>query len=88
MWKQICAIALAVMTMSTEAALAETRQVTGSVTYRERIALPPGAVLKVSLLDVSQQDVAATVISSDSMICRAYRQSLACPITATSFQMP
>lgn len=67
MWKQICAIALVVMTMSTDAALAETRQVTGSVTYRERIALPPGALLEVSLLDMSRQDVVAKVISSDSI---------------------
>lgn len=67
MWKQICAIALAVLTMTTDAALAETRHVTGSVTYRERIALPPGAVLEVSLLDVSRQDVVAMVISSDSI---------------------
>src|SRR5262245_42190779 len=30
--------------------------VTGTVTYRQRIALPPGAVIEVSLLDVSRAD--------------------------------
>lgn len=38
--------------------------VTGTAGYRERIALPPGAVLEVQLLDVSRMDVAATVLSS------------------------
>lgn len=38
--------------------------VSGSATYRERIALPPGAVLDVQLVDISRQDVAATVVSS------------------------
>ena len=36
--------------------------VTGTITYRERIALPPDAVVRVQLLDVSLMDVAATVI--------------------------
>lgn len=36
----------------------------GSATYRERIALPRSAVLDVQLVDVSRQDVAATVLSS------------------------
>lgn len=38
--------------------------VTGTAGYRERIALPPGAVLDVQLLDVSRMDVAATVLSA------------------------
>lgn len=36
--------------------------VTGDVIYRERIAMPPGAVVKVQVADVSKQDVAADVI--------------------------
>ena len=32
-------------------------EVTGSVTYRERIALTPGSTVEVKLLDVSLQDV-------------------------------
>jgi putative lipoprotein len=41
--------------------------VTGTVTYRERIALPAGAVISVKLLDVSRQDVAAEVISEQKI---------------------
>ena len=41
---------------------AATGQVTGSVTYRERIALPPTAVIKVQLVDVSRADAPAVVI--------------------------
>ncbi|MEE4161999.1 MAG: YbaY family lipoprotein [Woeseiaceae bacterium] len=37
--------------------------VSGTVSYRERIALPPDAVAEVMLLDVSRQDVAATTIA-------------------------
>ncbi len=37
--------------------------VTGSVTYRERIALTPGAQLEVELRDVSYQDAAAPLIA-------------------------
>ena len=33
--------------------------VTGSVTYRERSALPPDAVVRVQLSDVSRQDAAS-----------------------------
>ena len=36
--------------------------VTGTVTYRQRIALPPGAVVEVSLLDVSRADNRGLVI--------------------------
>ena len=36
--------------------------VTGTVIYRERMALPPDAVVKVQIQDVSLQDVAATVM--------------------------
>jgi putative lipoprotein len=37
--------------------------VTGRVFYRERIAMPPGAVLTVSLLDVSRADAPAELIT-------------------------
>ena len=45
----------------------ESNQVTGSVTYRERIALTPGARVEVKLLDVSLQDVAAKVIAEQTI---------------------
>ncbi|ASI90298.1 MULTISPECIES: YbaY family lipoprotein [Vibrio] len=40
--------------------------VKGTIAYRERIALPPNAVVTVKLQDVSLQDVAATVISEQT----------------------
>lgn len=41
--------------------------VKGSVAYRERMALPPDALVKVQLLDVSLQDVSAQVISETTI---------------------
>jgi putative lipoprotein len=41
---------------------AASARVTGTVSYRERLALPPGAVLKVQLLDVSRADAPAAVL--------------------------
>ncbi len=67
MWIRAVTTALALIAVTAGAAMAETRHVTGSVTYRERIALPPGAMLTVSLLDVSLQDVAAQPVSSDQI---------------------
>lgn len=37
-------------------------QVTGTVSYRERMAVLPGAVIKVQLLDVSRVDAPASVV--------------------------
>jgi putative lipoprotein len=37
--------------------------VSGTAAYRERIALPPGAVLIVRLVDVSRADAPATVLA-------------------------
>ncbi len=41
--------------------------VSGTVTYRERITLTPGATLEVSLRDVSLQDVASTLIARQTI---------------------
>lgn len=49
------------------AALGAPARVTGAVTYRERIALPPGYVLRVELRDVSKQDVASEEIAAIEM---------------------
>lgn len=38
--------------------------ITGTVTYLQRIALPPTAVIQVQLLDISLQDVPAKVLAS------------------------
>jgi uncharacterized lipoprotein YbaY/heat shock protein HslJ len=40
---------------------------TGTVTYRQRIALPPGSVVEVQLQDVSKADAAAVVIASQTI---------------------
>ena len=42
--------------------------VTGTVAYRERMALPPDAVVEVRLSDVSRQDVAAPVIAETTIL--------------------
>lgn len=44
-------------------ALAATRSLRGRVSYRERIALPPHAILEVRLLDVSRADAPAKTIA-------------------------
>jgi uncharacterized lipoprotein YbaY len=46
---------------------AQSPAVTGTVTYLQRIALPPDAVITVQLADVSKQDVAAEVISTQTI---------------------
>ncbi len=46
------------------AAAAQDARVSGSISYRERIALPPGFVVKVQLLDVSRQDAPAEIVNS------------------------
>jgi putative lipoprotein len=42
-------------------------QVTGSVSYRERVALPPDSVVRVTLLDVSLLDVPARMIAEQEI---------------------
>ena len=41
--------------------------VSGTVTYRERIALPPDAVLEVALVDVSRADAPAKVLGRQAI---------------------
>lgn len=51
-------------------ALAASRRLSGTVTYRERIALPPGAVVEVSLLDVSLADAPSRTIARTRIVPR------------------
>jgi len=51
----------------TDGVAPSTASITGTVAYRERIALSPEAVVEVSLLDVSRQDVEATVIARQTI---------------------
>ena len=47
---------------------APTGVLTGTITYLQRIALPPEAVIDVQLQDVSLQDVPATVIAAERYV--------------------
>ena len=42
-------------------------RVTGTITYRQRIALGPEAVIDVQLLDVSRQDAAAELVAREML---------------------
>ncbi len=48
--------------------LEASRSVSGTVFYRPRIALPPNAVVEVSLVDVSRADAAAITLASAKMV--------------------
>lgn len=48
-------------------AAAPTGRLEGVVTYRQRIALPPNAVVEVQLQDISRADAAATVLASQTI---------------------
>lgn len=48
-------------------ALAEEKVISGEVLYRERIALPPNAVLTVQLADVSLADAPAAIIAEQTV---------------------
>lgn len=50
------------------AAPASTARVTGTVTYLQRIALPPSATIKVQLIDVSRADAPATVLGEQILV--------------------
>jgi len=65
MTPRICA-AILVSLMTSGAALSATAQqtlLTGTISYRERMALPPTAVVEVRLEDVSRVEVAPPVIA-------------------------
>ena len=47
---------------------AQAARVTGSVTYRERIALPPTAVIKVRLVDVSRADAPSELLAEEAIV--------------------
>lgn len=54
---------LAALLLAAASAEAAEAVIEGSVLYRERMALPPNAVVEIRLLDVSKMDVAAEVIA-------------------------
>jgi putative lipoprotein len=71
-WR-LSVLALAVLACATGASTpaptpASRATVTGTVTYRERIALPPGATVTVRLQDVSRADAPAEVLAEDVIV--------------------
>ena len=48
-------------------AMAEIRDLTGTVAYRERVALPPDALVEVTLEDVSRADAASVVLARQTL---------------------
>jgi putative lipoprotein len=57
------ALFLSMLLLLVTPALSETLRISGSVFYRERIALPPNYVLLVRLVDYARQDAAAPAIA-------------------------
>lgn len=55
------------MTAATRTFASEKKELSGTVAYRERIALPPGAIVEVQLLDVSLADAPAVVLGEVSI---------------------
>jgi putative lipoprotein len=54
----------ALLLLSVLPAAAKDARVSGNISYRERIALPPGFVVKVELLDISRQDSPAQTLNA------------------------
>jgi putative lipoprotein len=61
--RKLLSLAAAAIVMPSSLALAAAKTLHGSVSYRERIALPPDSILEVRLLDVSLADAPATTIA-------------------------
>jgi uncharacterized lipoprotein YbaY/heat shock protein HslJ len=59
--RTILPVALAILAVGTTAAMAQT--IKGTATYRERMALPPGAVFEAVIEDVSRADAKAETIA-------------------------
>lgn len=66
-WLSRLMFALALMVSPASMAGGEPASVTGTVSYRERMALTPEAVVEVRLLDVSIADAAAKLIAEQTI---------------------
>lgn len=64
MTRKIALAVVAAMALGASEAAAQTAYITGTVFYRERIALPATAILEISLEDVSRADAPAAVVTS------------------------
>lgn len=61
--RKLLALTAAAVVMPSSLALAASKTLRGSVSYRERLALPPDSILEVRLLDVSLADAPSTTIA-------------------------
>ncbi len=62
LFSMVASLALTLLLLSNEA-MAEQGTISVTAGYRERIALPPDAILEVELLDVSRADAPSTTLS-------------------------
>lgn len=67
LWRVVIAFVVLAVTFHFEAAMAASRTLSGTVTYRERIALPPSAVVEVELVEVSLADAPSITIAETSV---------------------
>jgi len=51
-------------------------EIAGSVVYRQRIALPPGAVVEVSIADASDPDTARAIVGRTEIVTRGQQVPL------------
>jgi len=63
----MCAGIVAAIGLGAGGVMAELQDLHGSVMYREKIALPPEALVEVTLEDVSKMDVKSTVLASQTL---------------------
>src|SRR4051794_9818013 len=61
--RKLLGLTIAAIAMSSNVVLAAGKTLRGGVSYRERIALPPDAILEVRLLDVSLADAPSTTLA-------------------------
>jgi putative lipoprotein len=64
-WLALCTLIL--LSLPGAAAAQASAKVTGEVLYRERIALPPSAIVNVQLEDVSLADAPSVVIAEQQI---------------------
>ncbi len=62
--------------------------VSGRVTYRERMALPAGSVVKVQLLDVSRADAPAIMLASQRIVTRGEQVPIAFTLSVPRNRLP
>ncbi|ELR99074.1 YbaY family lipoprotein [Gloeocapsa sp. PCC 73106] len=89
-WTTVCIIALITPgwanTQPTESGSLISENMTnssiqGTVTYRERMALPPSAVIQIKLLDVSLQDTKALEIATQTIVTEGKQVPIAFELT-------